>query len=243
MTIEYGSRPGPDPAARDAWLATFSDLLALMLSFSVLLFSMSQIRLDVWESMVEGMTDRLNPREEWREVRLMRERQAEHVERVRAVDLGYLEAVLGEKLRADALLGDAILQRLDDRLVLSLPGDLMFRSGRAELRPEARDSVLLLADALRFIGNQVEVEGHSVPEGEAATSEAAAWSLSLARALQIADAISGEGRIVNLTASGLGSARFYDISPRLNARRRLRLGARVDLVVLKDAPMEVAGDE
>ena len=133
-------------------------------------------------------------------------------------------------------------QRLDDRLVLSLPGDLMFQPGQGELRPEARQAVVLLSDALRFIANQIEVEGHSVPEGEGASSETAAWSLSLARALQIADVITGDGRIVNIRAAGLGSARFYEISPRLDTRRRLRLGSRVDLVVLEDAPMETSGD-
>lgn len=231
-----------DPAASDAWLVTFSDLLALMLTFFVLVFSMSQIRLDAWESMVEAMTDRLSPREEWREIRLVQEPQAEHVHRAGAVELGYLEAVLTEKLRADPLLGDAVLHRLDDRIILSLPGDQMFAPGRAELRPEARRAVVLLADALRFIANQVEIEGHSVPEGEGAATETAAWGLSLARALEIADVVSSEGKVDHLRASGLGSARFYEISPRLDTRRRLRLGDRVDLVVLRDAPMEASGN-
>ncbi len=231
----------PDPGARDAWLVTFSDLLALMLTFFVLVFSMSQIRLDAWESLVEAMTDRLSPREEWREVRLVQEPQAEHAHRVGAVELGYLEAVLSEKLRADPLLGDAVLQRLDDRLVLSLPGDRMFRPASAELASDARHSVLLLAGALRFIGNQVEVEGHGVPRGDDG-DEGALWRLTLARALAVADVIAAEGRLLNLRAAGLGAGRFYEISPRIEAHRRLRLGARVDLVVLRDAPMEGDGN-
>ncbi len=242
MNFESASDTKINQAARDAWLVTFADLLALMLTFFVLLFSMSQVRLDAWESLVEAMTDRMSPRDEWREVRLVRESQVERVDRVGAVELGYLEAVLAEKLRADVLLSDAVMQRLDDRLVLSLPGDLMFEPSRAALKPEARRAAMLLAEALRFVGNQVEIEGHAVPEGEGLDGEAGAWSLSLARAVEIADVISSDGHVAHLRAVGLGAARFYELSPKLDERRRLRLGARVDLVVLKEAPMELDGD-
>ena len=191
MNFESASDTKIDQTARDAWLVTFADLLALMLTFFVLLFSMSQVRLDAWESLVEAMTDRMSPRDEWREVRLVRENQVERVDRVGAVELGYLEAVLAERLRADVLLSDAVMQRLDDRLVLSLPGDLMFEPSRA---PPTRD------------------------------------------------VISSDGHVARLRAVGLGAARFYELSPKLDERRRLRLGARVDLVVLKEAPMELDGD-
>ena len=60
---EYAARFGPTAGDRERLGDT--DLLALMLAFFVLVFSMSQIRLDAWESLVEAMTDRLSPREEW----------------------------------------------------------------------------------------------------------------------------------------------------------------------------------
>src|SRR3546814_18306164 len=58
-----------------------------------------------------------------------------------ALPLDYLAHVLEEKLLHDAVLKDARIHQLDRQLVVSLPSDLLFLPGKAELQPAAREAL------------------------------------------------------------------------------------------------------
>ena len=46
------------------WLVIFADLVALLLTFFVMLFSMSNVTVESWQKMVDALTDALNPESE-----------------------------------------------------------------------------------------------------------------------------------------------------------------------------------
>ena len=46
------------------WLVIFADLVALMLTFFVMLFSMSNVTAESWKKMVDALADALNPTSE-----------------------------------------------------------------------------------------------------------------------------------------------------------------------------------
>ena len=234
MAEQRDSRP--KRGHEQAWMVTFTDLLALILSFFVLLFAMSQIKMESWESFVEALTDRLNPNEEWQEPALLLERQAQRIMLARAVNLDYLQAILSEKMQADALMIDAHISRLDDRLVVSLPGDLVFEAAGWVPGAKARTSVMRLGDALQFVSNQVDVVGYDRPRaGETAESQTKTWEVSLRRAMSIAEMIVSGGYAEEVRAVSMGSARYYELDPGLGERMRRRLGNRVDIVI-RDSP-------
>lgn len=218
--------------SKQAWIVTFTDLLALILAFFVLLFAMSQIKLQAWDAFVEALTDRLNPRDEWHVPALLLEQQAERVLAERAVNLDYLRAILEEKVEADPLLKQAVVHHLGNRLVVSLPGDAMFREGGATLTEAARDALLLLGDALQFVGNQIDIVGHGLPPSLGEDAPAArSWMVSLSRALSVADLISSAGYVDQPRVVGLGDGRYYELDPGLSSSLRRRLGTRVDIVI------------
>ena len=45
--------PSQAPQQSKAWLVTFTDMVSLVLTFFVLLFSMSSVKIDDWENMIE----------------------------------------------------------------------------------------------------------------------------------------------------------------------------------------------
>ncbi len=51
----------PKQKVSQAWLITFTDLTALMLTFFVLLFSMSEVRQGAWDAVVQSLSVKLNP--------------------------------------------------------------------------------------------------------------------------------------------------------------------------------------
>lgn len=141
----------PPPAATPAWLLTFTDLTALLLAFFVLLLSMTQIKVETWEAITQSLTRELNPAQ-WRAIETGGGDQGvEEIFVSRAANLDYLGALMTEKIRDHPMLGRGHLTRLDDRLVLSLPGDLVFDSGQATLSEDGMGATEVFPSNWEFI--------------------------------------------------------------------------------------------
>ena len=225
-------QPTPTKPTSRAWMITFADLMSLLLTFFVLLFSMSQVKLDAWHALVQALSERLNPSVEWTDPTLRFDTNTPEVDRRHAVDLSYLQRILEEKIATDPLLSRGLVLRLDDRLLLSLPADLLFAPGRADPTPAARNAATVLASALAFVANQLEVQGHTDPDPVSGSGAFASnWELSLARATAIANAISAGGYGLPIHVFGLADSRFFDLSTALGEPRRMRLARRVDLIL------------
>ena len=54
------SQPKQD-APSVAWMVTFTDLVSLMLTFFVMLFSMSSVKVDVWEKIIDALNRTVDP--------------------------------------------------------------------------------------------------------------------------------------------------------------------------------------
>ena len=51
----------PEPPRTSAmWLVTFTDLVALMLTFFVMLFSMTNVKVDRWDELTDALSRSLN---------------------------------------------------------------------------------------------------------------------------------------------------------------------------------------
>ncbi len=134
----------------------------------------------------------------------------------------------------DEVLARSRIMRLGDRLVIALPGDLLFAPGRADLSEKAREAVFNLGGVLRNIGNQIGINGHTDPvlvTGGAYTSN---WELSMARAAAVANALRRSGYAEDIIAFGFADSRFSQL-PDLPTDQRYALGRRVDIVVLPNA--------
>src|SRR5690606_16824486 len=110
------------------------------------------------------------------------EKSAEAVERAPGTDLDYLAAVLQEQMRANADLAQVRIAHDGDRLVISVPGDLLFASGSTELGAAGEKTVFVLAGVLRSLRNVIEIAGHADPQQPRSGAYPTNWELSLARA-------------------------------------------------------------
>ncbi|CCQ74117.1 flagellar motor protein MotB [Magnetospira sp. QH-2] len=214
-----------------AWMVTFTDLVSLMLTFFVMLFSMSSVQVDKWEEMIDTLSQTLNPTREVQTIKPTSTYNIRMVLRERAINLDYLMAVLEEKMAEDHLLSSSRLLHLSDRVIVSLPGDLLFGPNSALLSEKAREALFELGGVLRNINNQVMVQGHSDPVPPQGGQYASNWELSIGRAVAVANALRRAGYTEEIPAQGFASSR-YNLLPDLPDVEKRKLARRVDIVIM-----------
>jgi len=219
------------------WLITFTDVMALMLTFFVLLYSMSSPQEEKWEEMSKGLSQKLNAfnaanfRSGTQDVISL-----DKVDTSRALDIGYVKVVIG-RLLAHKQIEDVMLIENEKRLVLSLPSDLLFQSGQTKIGDDGRQALFELGGILSHVQNRIEVVGHSDPR-PITNREVAVyktnWQLSLARAAQVARVLKDVGYKRDITVRGLSSARYDELPEKIPQEERYALSRRVDIVIMND---------
>jgi chemotaxis protein MotB len=116
-------------------------------------------------------------------------------------------------------------------IVISLTGNLLFDSGKSDLKPRGMTLMDTLAERLRTMPNDIRVEGHTDNIAIATPLYPSNWELSSARATTVARYLAEQGDIEPNRLSAAGYGEFHPIAPNDTREGRAR-NRRVDLVVL-----------
>lgn len=216
---------------RPAWLVTFADLVALLITFFVMMFATQKVDIGKWNSLVDTLSYRLNPDQTILIARPSADRNAERLSRERAIDLDYLETVVRDKAKTEPELSGLELSRREDRLIVTLPAELLFMPGKADAVLAGRRILFVLAGVLGTIGNRIDVVGHADPTPIENSHFTSNWQLSIARAIAVANELRRAGYHRELSPSGFGDTVFREIPARLSATRKKAAARRVDVVI------------
>ncbi|HYH38154.1 MAG TPA: flagellar motor protein MotB [Azospirillum sp.] len=206
-------------ARKTIWLVSFTDLMSLLLAFFVLMFSMTEPQVQRWTKMAQGLSTRSTatgpsdappvPSAAF---------NAATIETELAINLDYLGALLHGQVAESAELAGVQVVREDDRVVIGLPGEVLFEKNAPMFSPRGRRVLYLLGAVVGRIGNRIEVVGHAEREDVPADR---AWERSLGRAVAVAQALREHGYRRELVArTAMGRLLRTDIA-----------GPRVDIVV------------
>ena len=228
MIVEDRAVEGAEPVG--TWLVTFSDVIALLLAFFVMLFSMSEINMEKWNQII-GVQSSPEKLEEEVQTQLHVAKSIPKFELKSALSLDYLAHVLEEHLTGDIFLKSAIVHRLDGLVVVSLPSDTMFASGEIELQKNAKEALFRMGDVIASIGNRIDVRGHTDPELLSDKNFDSKWVISLARAAAVANELRRTGYARQLPIYGLADTRFNDLDAQIPEKMRYELARRVDIVI------------
>jgi len=233
MQFEYRMKDGGG-RPNTMWVTSLADLLALLLAFFVLLFSMNEVKDDSWREILDTLgyelNDQLKPVEEDGHTA---DKNTELFTEQKAFDLDYLENILGEKIRGSQELKDVTVFKADDRLIISFIGETYFNPGAEQVSDALQDGVRILGESLRYVKNRIEVYGHTDPS-QAATPVSlmqSNWGLSLARALAVADSLTRAGYGYPIRAFGMADARYHELQNVTDKEKRFSLSRRVDIVI------------
>jgi chemotaxis protein MotB len=116
----------------------------------------------------------------------------------------FRELALKLKRMIDA--GDLQIALRSGRMVLSLPNDVLFDSGKAMVKPAGKETLQQVASVLATIqGRRFQVSGHTDDEPIRFSGFASNWQLSTERALAVVGFLTQAGmRAETLSAAGYG---------------------------------------
>lgn len=217
-----------------AWLISMGDVTALMLTFFVMLFAMSDIQSEKWDEVISILNSSEQPTEE-QIPDPTSEKNIASVDLLPAFPPEYLARIMAEKLARSPLFAAASISEVDGQLVLSIPARILFERGSTTLRGEADAVLSVLASVLRQVGNQIEIVGHAAPEAVSDPAFPGAWDYSLARALAVSKRLVDMGYGGRYTVAGKGDSRFRHLDPALDEATRFELSRRVDIVFRSEA--------
>ncbi len=232
-----------DQGSVPLWLVTFTDVMALMLTFFVLLYAMSTPSEEGWDDISTSLEGRFT-----KEYARPFNKGAQDVVSIdqipqsKALDLGYLKALVTRLLEEKKIKNVLVFQN-EDRLIISLPSELLFTSGSAEVKLEGKKALFSMAGALERIRNRLEVIGHTDPTP--ITSDSGLyktnWDLSLARASGVAAMLRELGYVRDITVRGVSSSRYEDIPKDIEEEKRYDMSRRVDIILMSDEGYRIGG--
>jgi chemotaxis protein MotB len=226
-----------EPAPVPLWLITFTDIMALMLTFFVLLYSMSVPEVEKWESMTSALNKGFSTLQTAKWYQGPQDTiDIEKLDFSTALDLNYLDALVKDMIAKNDNLKGVMLIQQEDRLVMSLPLDMLFEPGKSGVTVQGKKALFSLGGPLSRIRNRIEVFGHSEPgaAGAEGSSFSSDWALSITRAAEVAGVLENVGYSRPVTIRGYASARYEELPADMDETERLDLARRVDVVIMKD---------
>ncbi len=176
------------PKGLPGWLATFGDLMSLLLTFFVLLLSFSSTNVQDFQHATGALQGGLGVLSGQPQLSLpIREelpksegnlQQAEVI----AKATQELEAAIEEA----GLQGDVKLDEATTGIIIRISDKLFFDSALADLKAEAEPLLGKLGAVLKSLPNQINVQGHTDNRTINTEAFASNWELSGMRALQVA---------------------------------------------------------
>ena len=219
------------------WLVTFTDAMALMLTFFVLLYSMSEPSVEDWEEINDGLNryfgKEVSP--EWYEGP-QDNIDIQKLDFSKALNLNYLGSIIADVVEKHDDLKNVTLFPQGQNLIISLPQDLLFSPGRADVSSKGKQALFRIGGSLTNIRNRIEVIGHTDPAPITGSNAAIStnWELSLRRAMAVADILEGVGYERNIITRGLSSARYDELPEEWAEERKYDVSRRVDILIMKD---------
>lgn len=231
MADDDDEMPKAVKGTSNAWMLTFADLVSLMLTFFVLLYSMSSMQSDEFETLASALSQRLNPSRDVVQEAPTADLNLPTVSVARAGSLDYIQQVLRTKFGDDATLDDLSVKRGEGELIISLPADTLFAPASATLTSAADRILFTLAEALRYFTNEVTVAGHTDPNPIETPEFPSNWELSLARAAAVAKALHDGGYPLGIEIFGHADTRFEELDIDIPIDERFRKARRVEVIV------------
>ena len=176
------------PRGLPGWLATFGDLMSLLLTFFVLLLSFSSVNVKDFRHAMGALQGALGvlTGEPRMSLPIRQSIPKSEGNLSQAEVIAKASAELEEAIEEAGLQGDVHLEDSSSGIIIRIADKLFFDVGLADLKPKARPVLNKLGAVLKDLPNQINVQGHTDNRTINTEAFASNWELSGMRALQVA---------------------------------------------------------
>ena len=248
---QIGLSPPPEEGKKEAegapaWMATFADLVTLLMCFFVLLFAMSTTQQETYKELVQSLRSALGsqavPESGTREGLTMHAVPSEEPSENQQIDElgGMIEKELEEifsEVRELVLFnklgGEVSVTKTEDGVVITMSDLLLFAEGGARLSDKGHDILQKVASVLSKLAYRVKIKGHTDAEPISSNQYPSNWELSSARASTVVRLLIQNG-VSPKYVSAEGYAQYHPVATNDTARGRAR-NRRVEIVYERDS--------
>ncbi len=232
-----------EPEEEAGWITTFSDMMSLLLTFFILLFSMSSVETVKFKQLLQSIKSALGvqqvPEMGTREGLEMINHQAEVKENavdelggIVQAELENIKSQVEEFIFKNKLAGNVSV-KLDARgAVITISDMILFSEGEAEFTASARPILKKLAKILNQFSYQIHVEGHTDNLPIKNDRYPSNWELSAARACEIVRFFIDAG-IDPTRLRAIGFAQYRPIADNSTPEGRAK-NRRVEIVYVRE---------
>ena len=232
------------------WMTTYSDLVTLLLTFFVLLYTFSSIdaarfrgiaaslqmaltgQVSIFEDPppgIDGPVDFNLPGKE--------EDPLEDIDPEEGVEVDILEreikriyGIVKDFVEKEGLDAEVRL-RMDRRgVIIDIADNILFDSGKADIKPESRELLDKLTKLITSFENNIIVEGHTDNVPMSSSRYATNWDLSVHRATSVVHYFIQQKQIPPERLSAAGYGEYRPIAPNDTAENRA-LNRRVNILI------------
>ncbi|MFW2331438.1 MAG: OmpA/MotB family protein [Nitrospinota bacterium] len=233
-----------DEVEKDLWMITFYDLLSLLLTFFVLLYSMKTLDDNVLKEMFLAFDSSISifndsklfsvlVKDKGLSILPKSQHKIQDLARFLKSDLAKAKEILSidiKDLEDSLYLTEAMISKVDDSYRISYIEGKMFEIGSASLTEDAKEALVKLAKVIKYSDRSILVEGHTDSVPISTSAYKFNLELSAARAQAVLRYLVLEGEIKTdrfIGAIGYGSSR-----PKVsNITERFRtLNRRVEII-------------
>ena len=235
------------PEGLPGWMATFSDLMSLLLTFFVLLMSFASMEEQKFKHAMGSLRGALGVFEVdpqmSQPIRVMMPLVRGSIKQ--SSNIRKAAEALEKTLSDEGMEGDVSLEGSATGLIIRIRAPVLYDLGSAGLRDEIRPILLLLGEMLRLLPNNVVVQGHTDNLPVRSGPYPSNWELSFQRAVNVVRFLIVEKGVWpgRLSAEGYGEYRPLASNATEEGRRQNR---RVEVHILYagdvDGNLEIIAD-
>ncbi|MEX2376016.1 MAG: OmpA family protein [Dehalococcoidia bacterium] len=224
----------------EAWVIPYADLITLLLGFFILLYATADANTVKMEALARGLSDAFNVS--------VREGNAgdsifnggtgvvpgHNSAALVDFDLERIQRTIEELSAQAGVTGQIMVTRDLDRITIRLADNLLFPSASADIRPDARPLLQIVAEAVNQADNEIRVEGHTDNIPLATDRYPSNWELSSARATAVLRVLTEDLGVEAGRTFAAGYGEHRPIASNLTGEGRA-LNRRADIVLLYPA--------
>jgi len=228
------------------WMATFADLVTLLMCFFVLLFAMSTTQQETYKELVQSLRSALGaqavPESGTREGLTMHAIPSEEPSENQQIDelgamiekeMDEIVSEVRELVLFNKLGGEVSVTKTEDGVVITMSDLLLFSAGGTNISDKGLDILKKVAAVLSKLAYHVKIKGHSDNSPISSAVYPSNWELSSARASTVVRLLIAN-KVPPQYISAEGYAHYHPVATNDTAKGRA-LNRRVEIVYERDS--------